>query len=255
MGWLQHAYGGGAVLALLLAALVRFFPRHGVRKDIEISPTILGYLIGGRRRAVVTALAMLYTHGAVRVAGQGMVRPTSGKFASRDRLLSATYSAMYQATGPRGITPRPQVDRAVADVRKDLVAAWLWLPTDRWVAVRVLVTLCPLLLSIQLETVHDAASITLAATVFVLVGALNLLDRRTRSGRARTARLRRAHPVSNAGPDADSVGYTVAAHGKRALLAIMPRFAKDGGLLDGGTIATYLGDGTAAPNSNAMNGG
>ncbi|HJP79149.1 MAG TPA: hypothetical protein VJ914_33055 [Pseudonocardiaceae bacterium] len=69
MGWSQHAFGGGAVLALLLAALVRFFPRHGVRKDIEISPTIL-----------VTALAMLYTRGAVRAAGWGMVRPTDGKF-------------------------------------------------------------------------------------------------------------------------------------------------------------------------------
>ncbi|HJP79148.1 MAG TPA: hypothetical protein VJ914_33050 [Pseudonocardiaceae bacterium] len=151
--------------------------------------------------------------------------------------------------------PRPQVDRAVADVGRDLVAARLWLPTNRWVAVRILVTLCPLLLSIQMATVHDAASITLVVIVFVLVGALNLLDRRTRSGRVRTARLRRTHPVSNVGADADSVGYAVAAHGKRALLAIMPGFAKDGGLLDGGTTATYLGDGSIGPNPNTMAGG
>jgi hypothetical protein len=46
--------------------------------------------------------------------------------------------------------------------------------------------------------------------------------------------------VSNVRSDADSIGYTVAAHGRSALLAVMPSFAQDGGLLDGGLAVQFI---------------
>lgn len=249
MGWTQFIFGGGAALAVGLAALIRFFPRRGKRTDIEISPTVLGYLTGGTRRAVVTALAMLHVHGAVRIGKQGTVKRTDGKFASTDRLLSATYAALYQPNGPRGIASRPQVRRAAAEVRKDVVAGRLLVPTGSWVASRVLSWLAVPLIAAQIATSHGAASITLAVIVFVLGGVVYVRDRRTRTCRVRTRQLGR-----EVGPDAESVGYAVAAQGKRALREIMPRFAKDAGLLDGGVAAQFTGDGSIGPNSDARSG-
>ncbi|HEY4452940.1 MAG TPA: TIGR04222 domain-containing membrane protein [Pseudonocardiaceae bacterium] len=242
MGWSQYALAEGA--ALVLSAVIRF-PMRGKRRDMDISPTVLGYLIGGTKRAVTTALAMLYVRGAIRVSRPGMVRHTDGKFGSVDRLLSATYSAIYQPNGPGAIALKPPVHRAVAEVRKGLIDAGLWVPTRRWVIARILILLDLPLIYAQLTVSHSAASISLATTVFVLGGALYSLDRQTGLCRVRTSRLRRSRPVAS---DADSVGYAVAARGKRALLAIMPKFAKAAGLFDGGVTATYLSDDTIGPN-------
>lgn len=234
MGWSQYAFGVGAIAAAVLAAVVRLFPRRGERADFEPGPTAFGYLVGGTGRAVVTALAMLHARGAVRTGRTGTVRHVDGKFDSADPLLSASYAALAEPNGPRGIEATPELDRAVAELRKQLIAARLWLPTGRWVTMRILLSLLIVLVSTQIAISHNAVGITLVAAAFVLTGAFNSLERHTRAARALVARLRREHPVSNVGSDAESIGYTVAAHGKSALLATMPCFAKDSGLLDGG---------------------
>jgi uncharacterized protein (TIGR04222 family) len=245
MGWSRHALGEGAALAVVLAASVRFFPRRSRRTDIEVSPTALGYLSGGTRRAVVTALAVLHVRGAVEVAKPGMVRRTDEQFGSGDRLLSATYAALDLPNGPRGIELRPQVQRAVAEVRKELVAAHLMAPAGRVVASKWLLFLVVPLVSAQIAVTHDATAITIAAIDFVVGGALTARDGRTRAGRA----LSRAAAEQPDESDPDSVGHAVARQGKRALRAIMPRFATDAGLLDGGIAAQFTG---AGPNSDAM---
>lgn len=191
MGWTQYAPVGGAALALVLAALIRVARRRGTREDIDISPTMLGYLTGGVRRAVITAIAMLHVRGAVRVGRPGTVKHADGRFASTDRLLAATYAAIYQPNGPSGIMARPQVRRAETEVRRELVAAGLLVPTGNWLAFRWLTWLSGPLLAAQLATSHSAMSIGLVVVVFVVGGLLYGRDRRTRTARARTRQLGR----------------------------------------------------------------
>ena len=257
MGWTQYTSGGSAALVLVLVAVVRFTPRRGRRADVTISPTVLGYLVGGSRRAVVTALAMLHVQGAVRAAKRGTAKRADGRFSSDDRLLSATYAALYQTNGPSGIEDRPQFERAVREVRKDLVAARLTVPAGRMVVSRWAVLVVVPLLGSQLHHSHDTVGVVLCVVLFVLAMVLVPIDRRTRAGRALTARLRREHPAApenSENSDADAVGYAVAAHGKRALLQIMPRFAQDAGLLDGGVAAKFTGDSGIGPDRDAMSG-
>lgn len=242
MGWSRYALGEGAALAVVLSALIRL-PRWRKRTDLKISPAVLGYLTGGTRRAVRAAIAELHVRGAVRLGRPGTVKHAGGKFARTDPLLSAVYAAIYQPTGPRVVASRPQVRRAVGQVRKELVAARLWLPTGNWVASRILLVAALPLLVAQFASTRDATGITLVAIVFVLGVLLALLGRRTWTCRSRTRQLGR-----EGGRDAESVGYAVAVRGKRALREIMPRFAKEGGLLDGGTSVPYLGDGSIEAN-------
>ncbi|HEX4226616.1 MAG TPA: TIGR04222 domain-containing membrane protein [Pseudonocardiaceae bacterium] len=240
MGWSQYALGAGAIAAVVLAAVVRFFPRRGEPAEVEPGPTMLGYLVGGTARAVVTALAVLHVRGAVRAARTGTVRQAEENFDDTDPLLSATYAAIEEPNGPHGIEAAPELDRAVAEVRKELIAARFWVPTGRWVTSQILFGLLVVLVATQVAASRDALSIAIVAVAVVLSAAFNSLDRRTRAARVLVARLRREHPVSNVGSDADSIGYTVAAHGRSALLAVMPSFAQDGGLLDGGLAVQFI---------------
>ncbi|HEX4224736.1 MAG TPA: TIGR04222 domain-containing membrane protein [Pseudonocardiaceae bacterium] len=249
--WLtEHIAGAGAGLALVLSVLIRFVPRPGRAKDVDRSPAMMGYLAGRSRRAVITALAMLQVRGAVRVAGRGMVKHAEGKFSHEDRFLVAVYAAIYKPNGPRAIAARPQVRRAMRELRESLVAARLRLPTGRWLFSRSLSCVVPVLAGIQLHESGDAASVVLAVVLCPLFVAFVSLGGRTMAGRLAIAGLRSEYRVSKVDvTDARGVGYAVAVRGKDALRAIMPRFAKDGGLLDGGSVARYLGDGSIEPSA------
>lgn len=56
-------------------------------------------------------------------------------------------------------------------------------------------------------------------------------------------------------PEAVDLGMAVAVHGSNALLATIPRFAREHGLLDGGRAAAYHGDSQLAYHHRGGGGG
>jgi hypothetical protein len=165
---------------------------HASEPENFLPYTGYAYLRGGSRAVVSAALAALYAEGLVGAVHNGMVYRTEKWPDPTDPIEQAICHALYQPAGPWVLAARPPVRRALKDLRAKLRRAGL---RPRW-----------------------------------------WLPRRT----AAVARLLSAaeHRCSNPALEPPSrqlstaeVGLTVALYGGSALLTLMPRFARDGGLL------------------------
>lgn len=242
---------GLLVVSIGLRVLV---PPWRVRADV--GGCTVAYLRGGERAVVVTALATLHERGTVDVAKRGMVRRAGPLPGNAGAIERAVYAALYQPNGPQRLPGRPEPRRALADLRAELAEAGLLLGTWRWVALRV--TLCVALLIVLARLVagglHPLTFGVLGG--FLVIGlVLWVLPRRTRAG-ARTLRaVRRRYPLTSLGGSPRDVGMCVGLYGKPALLYGMARFARDGGLLDGGKAYDRgVGDGVIGPSPGSWSG-
>ncbi|MFE9613000.1 TIGR04222 domain-containing membrane protein [Streptomyces sp. NPDC006012] len=162
-------------------------------------PYAVALLRGGDRAAVTAALAGLQLRGVVEAGRPGTVRRTGvkGAVSFRHPLEKAVRTSLYRPAGPRELPAREVVRRALARMRAELVAQ----------------------------------------------GLLRALPPgRTRTGRRHLAELRERHalPDGPAGPDGlaeDAVLFAVALYGERALTAVLPRFAREAGLVGRGALA------------------
>lgn len=215
----------------------------GMRQLDGLTATGIGHLRGGGWGAVRTGLAMLHAREAVVAGRDGTVRRRA---VPRDAepLERALFAALYSDTGPRELASRSRVREAVGEVRRDLIRRGLVRPQRRRVLVPlVLVVVPPWLLGRLIDVV--GAPVGLATTVALAAVACWFLPRRTLAG-ARALRHLRAQYPEPTGPAAatpGALGPAVALYGTPVLVATMPRFARESGLLDGGRWSVYLGDG------------
>lgn len=201
-----------------------------------LAATEIGWLRGGSWGAVVAGLAMLHARGVL-APGVGRIRRTGSLPRDAEPLEQALYAALYGSMGPRELASQKRVQRALRDVQRCLVERGLVRATSRRVLMPVvLVALPPVLLS----KLVAAAAVGVAeglGVVVVLVGiAVCLLPRRTLAGQRALAavRVRYGDLVERSKLEPVEVGLAVGLFGTAALQAVMPRFARDAGLFDGG---------------------
>lgn len=247
MGWSQYVLGEAGVVLAVAGALIRLLPHAGAATDLDHTPTLLAQLVGGRRRALSTAIAMLGASGTVRAEQPGLIERAADEFTSDDPLLAATYAALDVPNGPRGIVTRPAVEQALAALQRQLVAARLALPTRRVVVSRLVLAFAVALAAAGIR--QWPIGVVLLVVVLLVPVAVELADRLPKARLAAAVRFRQDYPLSHAegATDPETIGYLVAAHGNAALLAIMPEFAETSGLLDGGIAVQLDAAAAAAP--------
>ncbi|WP_267883821.1 TIGR04222 domain-containing membrane protein [Streptomyces cellulosae] len=107
-------------------------PRRGVFMGsgtrLRLEPYEVALLRGGPRAAVTVAVLALYLRGAAEAGRPGTVR-VSGEPVGAGQALSplaeAVLAELRQPVGVRELSGRPGVRRAVADIRRGLMAAGL----------------------------------------------------------------------------------------------------------------------------------
>jgi uncharacterized protein (TIGR04222 family) len=213
-----------------------------MRQIDGLTATGIGHLHGGRWGAVRTGLAMLHAREAVVAGREGMVERAGPRPPDAEPLEHALFAALYGDMGPRELAERPRVREAIDDLRRDLVRRGLVRPQWRRVLVPLaLAVLPPFVLARLIDVI--GAPIGLAASVVLVGAACWFLPRRTVAGARALRQLRALHPEP-AGPGGTlaKLGPAVALYGADALLATMPVFARDSGLLDGGRWSVIHSD-------------
>ncbi|WP_405859034.1 TIGR04222 domain-containing membrane protein [Streptomyces sp. NBC_00090] len=215
----------------------------------EPPPQALALLRGGRRAAVTVALVALHQRGAVAAGRKRTIRANGGPGRTRDPVQLGVHGALHRALALRALALRPEARRAVDALRGELGRAGLLRPPARLRAARVLLACVPLTIGAGLlvawagngygEAASGAGSVGLAVAVAVppvLVAALLLrLPPATRAARRLLAGLRERHPLPahrREVTDGRLVQLYVALYGDPALALFLPRFSRDGGLLD-----------------------
>lgn len=190
----------------------------------------------------MTGLAMLHARGVL-APGIGRVRRTGSLPRNVEPLERALYAALHGSIGPRELASRKQVQRALSDVRHSLVECGLVRPTSRRVLTpALLVALPPLFLARLVALQVLGARESLVAVLLFMGAAVWFLPRRTVAG-TRTlssARERFNGPTERSQLGPDEAGLAVGLFGTTALQTLMPRFAWDAGLLDGGRPSNHL---------------
>ncbi|GAA1945918.1 TIGR04222 domain-containing membrane protein [Amycolatopsis minnesotensis] len=225
--------------ALALAVVTRV-ARGGWQAVAEHRPAAVAYLRRGARATVVTALAELHLRRAVVAARQGTVRRDGSLPRGADPAERIVFGALHGSMSPRSLVQRPPVRRMLAGLRGDLVSSGALLPAWRWVVLRLLLLAAIALAALRLGQGGPVPPLACAIAVAVV---LWLVPRRTFAGRRTLRALRARHP-----PGGRDVGMLVALYGKPALLASMPRFAEQGGLLGGGASDDSPGGGSGGQN-------
>jgi uncharacterized protein (TIGR04222 family) len=223
----------------------------GMRQIEGLTATGIGHLRGGRWGAVRAGLAMLHAREAVVAGREGTVRRAGSRPRDAEPLEQVLFAALYGNMGPRELADRPRVRAAVGDVRRDLIRRGLVRPQRRRVLVPLaLVVLPPYLLARLIDVI--GVHVGLATTVALVAVACWFLPRRTLAGARALRHLRALHPepVGQDSAAPSRVGPAVALYGTPALLATMPRFAREGGLLDGGRWSVFHGDGALQSSSS-----
>ncbi|GIH12741.1 TIGR04222 domain-containing membrane protein [Rugosimonospora africana] len=206
----------------------------------QLGPTEIGLLRGGRWAAAQTALAMLAARGRLIAGPPGRIRRT-GVAPSGDHMLErALFSDLYGTMGARELANQPRVRQVVKDVELRLVRQGYL----RARSVRILLPVASLTVVPCVAARPASQEVGIPLVLASVVLALWFLPRRTWSGsRALNALRARNRSLatmirdgSAAGYSAvpDKVGFGVALFGRPALLAFLPTFAADAGLLDGG---------------------
>ncbi|MET8367622.1 TIGR04222 domain-containing membrane protein [Micromonospora sp. NPDC005194] len=207
-----------------------------------LGATEIGWLGGGNRGAVMAGLAMLHARGLL-APGVGRIRRIGSLPRDAEPLERALYAALYGSLGPRELASQKRVRRALRDVRRSLVERGLVRATSRRVLIPVLLVALPPALLARLVALNAVDVTEGLVAVVVLVGiAVWFLPRRTVAGAQAlaAARVRYGDLVERSQLEPVEVGLAVALFGTPALLALMPRFAADGGLLDGGRSSIQL---------------
>jgi uncharacterized protein (TIGR04222 family) len=220
---------------LLVAALAVRFARPRTPR-IELRPTEVALLRGGRRAAVVTALVLLHARAAVDGGEPGRARRCGPLPRGCDPLARVVYAALVPPASPRELVGHPAVRRALAQLSTDLAAARLTVAAWRRLALAGLAA-ASIAVAAAYGVAQDRATtvVPLAAAALGTL-ALAALSRRTLAGRRTVRGLRRRYADVTAGMDAAdwsprSLGLAVAVHGTPALRVTFPTFAAQGGLL------------------------
>jgi uncharacterized protein (TIGR04222 family) len=214
------------------------------------------YLRGGPRAAINSTLAVMHTNGLVDAWRTGMVM-------SREELSPilqtamehAVWSSLYEGTRPRTLATRPHTRRALNSSRAELIRTGALRPRWLW-AIQRLLGLA--LVALSVADVIDGWGWAGAAVAAGAGVAVWFTPRQTIAGRRAlvAARHRYPMPISEGQVQlpAETVGMAVALYGDTALLAIMGRFATQGGLLDRRTTNDELGDAPPSPSNPASKG-
>ncbi|WP_426367008.1 TIGR04222 domain-containing membrane protein [Streptomyces sp. E-08] len=234
---------GAAWVELLLAALL--LRSCGTRSEetgagATPPPQALALLRGGRRAAVTVALVALHQRGAVAAGRKHTIRANGGPGRTRDPVQLGVHGALHRALALRTLALRPEARRAVDALRGELRGAGLLRPLARWWAARVLLVCVPVTaVAGPFTTGVSGAGLARALAagvpaVLVAVALLRLPDT-TRAARRLLTGLRERYPLPSHRrevTDGRLVQLYVALYGDPALALFLPRFSRDGGLLD-----------------------
>ncbi|MFF3325338.1 TIGR04222 domain-containing membrane protein [Streptomyces sp. NPDC002889] len=205
-------------------------------------------LRGGRRAAVVVALVALQQRGVVTTGRHGTLR-TDGwaPVAVRDRLQLAVHTSLRRPLGVRMLVSTARVQKALNSLRDECAAAGLLRTNARWRMSRILLCAVPVTITAGLLLTPATATdpplkLGISAVPVVVAAALWAVPRQTRAARRLLVALREGHPVEErplrGRPGEQRVLMSVALYGDRALTLHVPHFARDGGLLGGGSRNT-----------------
>ncbi|MFF9425535.1 TIGR04222 domain-containing membrane protein [Streptomyces sp. NPDC014746] len=227
---------------LLAAALLRSCGTRSEEPGADGAPPpqALALLRGGRRAAVTVALVALHQRGAVAAGRKHTIRANGGPGRTCDPVQLGVHGALHRALALRTLTLRPEARRAVDALRGELRGAGLLRPLARWWAARTLLACVPLTALVgPFATGAAGGNLTraLAAGVPAVLGAVALLrlPDTTRAARRLLAALRERYPLPEHRrevTDGRLVQLYVALYGDPALALFLPRFSRDGGLLD-----------------------
>ncbi|MFF6884311.1 TIGR04222 domain-containing membrane protein [Streptomyces sp. NPDC012421] len=205
-------------------------------------PEALALLRGGRRAAVTVALVALHQRGAVAAGRKHTIRANGGPGRTRDPVQLGVHRSLRNALDLRALALRPEARRAVDALWAELGRAGLLRPPARHRSARLLLAAAPATLAAGLlaaAAAGDAPGLLpgLALGTPVLLAALALLrlPPATRTARRLLAELRERHPLPehrHEVTDGRLVLLHVALYGDPALALFLPRFSRDGGLLD-----------------------
>lgn len=192
--------------------------------------TDLGYLVGGARAAVRTGLAMLHARGLVVAERPGGLRRTGALPASVEPLERALFGALDHTMTPREVANHHQVRRALAGQREELIGLGLLRPAWRRLALPTTLAVAPPLLVARLVTADLLGRSTAILVILAFAAVANLfVSRQTVAGARLLRDARRRYPEVT--EPATEPGVAVALYGVPALRSLMPRFARDSGLL------------------------
>ncbi|GIG90783.1 hypothetical protein Pen02_57190 [Plantactinospora endophytica] len=221
-----------------------------MRAPRDLSTTDLGYLNGGAWGAVRAGLVLLHGRGRVTADRAGGIARTGSMPADGEPLERALFGALYGSMAPREVAGKRRVRQALAEQRESLIGLGLLRPAwRRFLLPAMLVLVLPMMVARLVAADLLGVGVGLLV-VLAFVGLAGwFLPRRTLSGGRTLRDARRRHPLP-IGPDGEPVdqpigldpGLAAALYGSVGLLATVRLFARDGGLLDGGTWSRFLGD-------------
>lgn len=149
-------------------------------EPVELDPSEIGFLRGGTKGAVLTALAALHADGLVKAGAQGGVRRAAqATLRSDDPFQRAVYSALHSAIGPRELALRPAIRRARDAMARRLAGAGLMPGRARLVFGRTTLAAVPAVAVLQLAT---GGTITGLVVPVLIAAGLWPLSRRTLAG-------------------------------------------------------------------------
>jgi uncharacterized protein (TIGR04222 family) len=234
-----------AVGAVVLAVLLRTMVTMGSgSRDAHLSPTEVGYLAGGRTRAVQAALAGLRAADAVGAGAAGTLF-TRGGYPGGDDLTYAVYGTLGRRVTLADMPYDSGVATALDRMRDRLVQAGLLLSGGQRALARAAALLVFAVGGLGIaRTVAGAANhkpvtfLVLATIPTFLVGLLMLrAPRSSRAGRRAVTRQRRgaSHLAPGRKPAWSTYGMAgaalgVALYGTAALWAADPAFATAAGV-------------------------
>jgi uncharacterized protein (TIGR04222 family) len=233
---------GAVVLAVLLRTLVT---RGSGSRDAQLSPTEVGYLAGGRLRAVQAAVAGLRAAGAVDARPGSTLLARSG-YPGGDELAYAVYSRLGREVTLADLPYDTGVAAALDRMRDRLVRAGLLLSGGQRGTARALALLILAVSGLGAARIvagvanHKAVGyLAPLAMLTFLVGLVMLrnIPQASRVGRGAVARHRRTtrHLAPRSNPSWSTYGMAgaalgVALYGTAALWAADPAFATAAGV-------------------------
>lgn len=237
----------GTTGVLLIAATLLLPPGPSAAPGAPDAQTV-ALLRGGDRAAVTVALVALQQRGVVTNGRQGTVRTDGWATAVRDPLQLAVQASLRRPLGLRALVAVPRVRRALDALHDRTAKAGLLRPARHRRAARVLLCAVPATIGAGLLLAPASAEPWFAVRSLPVVAAAALwfVPRHTPAGRHLLTSLYEAHPLEAHRATGPRILLSVALHGDRALLLHLPHFARDGGLLGGGTADTGLPENTAS---------